>query len=167
MKLFQHFRYALIACTLICITACENTTQSLFGSYSYKVSGKLAIDGSREMISDEIGSLVIINLNSDTLLLAFNAEEGGVFTTQAIVENNQLILTPCHRLLTISYIVTESSLLGGTSNRTIYKDYQVEVYGDATIYDQTIIFNLQYSGKALDSNSTIKCNNITLIAKKE
>ena len=109
----------------------------------------------------------ILQKDPTTLMLIFFAEDGSTYTTDATVEGNTITFNPFNKLLTVSYYVTESSLLGGTTNRLETEDYQVAVYGMGTIHSNAIVFTIQYNGEELTSGQKLVGNNITLIAKKK
>lgn len=153
---------------LVCFCACENTYDTFIGEYHYQSSGNVTLGGTRNLILDhEKGTLEIIQKDPTTLMLIFFAEDGSTYTTDATVEGNTITFNPFNKLLTVSYYVTESSLLGGTTNRLETEDYQVAVYGMGTIHSNAIVFTIQYNGEELTSGQKLVGNNITLIAKKK
>ena len=160
--IMRKFIYFLCSISLIaCFTACNNNAaESYIGEYDYQSSGNITLGGVQNLIID-------LQKDPTTLMLIFFAEDGNTYTTDATIEGNSVLLSPYHKLLTINYYITESSLLAGTTNRLITEDYQLTVYGTGTIYSNVITFTLQYSGQELSTGKKLVGNNITLIAKRK
>lgn len=168
--IMRKFIYFLCSISLIaCFTACNNNAaESYIGEYDYQSSGNITLGGVQNLIIDhEKGNMEVIQKDPTTLMLIFFAEDGNTYTTDATIEGNSVLLSPYHKLLTINYYITESSLLTGTTNRLITEDYQLTVYGTGTIHSNVITFTLQYSGQELSTGKKLVGNNITLIAKRK
>lgn len=167
MKTKNIFAYAIFSLLILQLSACESPLQDIVGEYSFKVSGQVTKDATQQMaLTDEMGAMEIIHLSDSTFLLTFNTLNGSAYTTQAVLSNNQLDLIPFARTVIITYKTQNSNLLGGLIELTETEYYNTEVYGYGTIYDNTIKFTLQYSGKELSGNKKIKGNNIIMLAKK-
>ena len=67
----------------------------------------------------------------------------------------------------MKYTTQESSILGGVVNLEHTEDYQIGVYGSGIIYDNTIIFRLQYLGNGLADEKKLVGDEITLVARKK
>ena len=100
-------------------------------------------------------------------MLIFFAEDGNTYTTTATIEGEVLVLAPFYKLLPVNYYTHESTLLSGTISVLHEENYQGVVYGMGELYDDTIIFSLQYSGEELNSGTKLIGKNITLIAKNK
>lgn len=151
---------------LLGLNACEKNYNTLVGEYHYQVSGHVTLGGVRDLIIDhETGSLEIIQKNATMFMLIFFAEDGNTYTTNATVEGEGLVLDPFYKLLPINYYTHESTLLSGTVSVLHEENYQVVVYGMGELYDDTIIFTLQYNGEELNNGTKLIGKNITLIAK--
>lgn len=133
----------LFLCLLI--TGCRNELKCLEGTYSYKVSGKAVIDAGDStntvVLGDEIGAMEIIGQQGNNVLLTFNQLAGGVYVTTAVLNDSVLSLMPFDKVIFYQ------------------RDYDVVVSGKGHIYDQTIVFDLQYSSDKLNADK------ITMIAK--
>ena len=64
------------------------------------------------------------------------------------------------------YTYCSDTFIGNTTGSLYTDNFSITVRGNGILYDQTIIFDLQYSGKQLDKQQSLRGNNITLIAKK-
>ena len=157
----------VLVSSILCLVSCNSNVESVMGEYAYKASGQLTYDGLREFFYEESGELEFIYLQKDSVLLSFVATEGGVFTTTASVEGNKVYLSPCSRMLSLSYTETDKGILTGTVNRTETLNFKVGVYGEGSIYGESILFELQYSGTELESGNKLRGNQITMVAKKK
>ena len=70
------------------------------------------------------------------------------------------------RTLSVTYTENSDTFIGDTAGSLYTDNFSITVRGNGILYDQTIIFDLQYSGKQLDKQQSLRGNNITLIAKK-
>lgn len=153
---------------LLGLNACEEIQKELIGEYHYQVSGHVVLNDVRDLIlNPEKGNLEIIKKDATTLMLIFFAEDGNTYTTTATIEGEVLVLAPFYKLLPVNYYTHESTLLSGTISVLHEENYQVVVYGMGELYDDTIIFSLQYSGEELNSGTKLIGKNITLIAKNK
>lgn len=153
---------------LLSLNACEEIQKELIGEYHYQVSGHVVLNDVRDLIlNPEKGNLEIIKKDATTLMLIFFAEDGNTYTTTATIEGEVLVLAPFYKLLPVNYYTHESTLLSGTISVLHEENYQVVVYGMGELYDDTIIFSLQYSGEELNSGTKLIGKNITLIAKNK
>lgn len=153
---------------LLGLNACEEIQKELIGEYHYQVSGHVVLNDVRDLIlNPEKGNLEIIKKDATTLMLIFFAEDGNTYTTTATIEGEVLVLAPFYKLLPVNYYTHESTLLSGTISVLHEENYQVVVYGMGELYDDAIIFTLQYSGEELNSGTKLIGKNITLIAKNK
>lgn len=83
----------------------------------------------------------IIGQQGNNVLLTFNQLAGGVYVTTAVLNDSVLSLTPFDKVIFYQ------------------RDYDVVVSGQGHVYDQTIVFDLQYSSDKLNADK------ITMIAK--
>lgn len=158
---------ALLTC-IIAFYACTNKTQTILGEYHYQTSGQVTIDGAQVLpLTPEKGDMDIIQKDASTLMLIFYAEDGTTYTADAIIEDKNISVNPYTKLLPISYYIKESSLLGGTTNRLIQEHYNTGVYSIGTLYENAIIFTMQYSGNELSTGKKLVGKDIQLIAKKK
>lgn len=136
-----------IVCILGALTfvSCQDQVGQLSGTYSYKISGSVVIDGDTSVLSDETGAMQLLRVNSDSALLTFNALLGPVYTTSARINGKQIKVLPYERNLTHRLM-----------------DYTITGSGDGTVYDETIVFSLQYS----DTTADLKAEKLTMVCKK-
>ncbi|MBQ0118458.1 MAG: hypothetical protein KBS42_01645 [Bacteroidales bacterium] len=138
-------KYCLLLLLLLPVVGCRNELKCLEGTYSYKVSGKAVIDAGDStntvVLGDEIGAMEIIGQQGNNVLLTFNQLAGGVYVTTAVLNDSVLSLTPFDKVIFYQ------------------RDYDVVVSGQGHVYDQTIVFDLQYSSDKLNADK------ITMIAK--
>lgn len=125
------------------LTSCQDAVKQVAGTYSYKISGQATIDGDQVRLTDEVGALELIPIDSITALVTFNALSGPVYTTQAEIHADQITLSTYERDLTVNLT-----------------DYHLTASGSGTIYDQTILINLQYEGEDFSADQ------LTLLCKK-
>jgi hypothetical protein len=119
------------------------------------------------VLPNETGTMEIIHLDASNVLLTFSTTDGSAYTTQAMLNGNQLELHPFSRTVVITYKTKESNILGGLIELTETEYYNTSVYGSGTIYDKTIVFDLRYFGEELNGNKTITGNKIILLANKK
>ncbi len=151
---------------LLGLAGCQSPIETAIGTYSYHASGDITLGGERYLITDEKGEMDMIYLQDNTLLMTFSAENGGAYTTQATISQQDIFITPFNRSMEVKYTVRENSLLGGPKNIEKTESYSVDVYGEGHIYGETIILDLKYDGKGLADQKHLIGKKITLIAKK-
>lgn len=154
---------------MLLLSSCTEPVKALIGSYSYTISGQATIaDTISIILPNEKGAIQMEKIQKDSVLLTmnyFNGIDGGVYTTQGKVTDNKIALTPFKRIMTFTYKATETELLIPVE-KTYTENYEVQVSGVGTIYDETIHFILQYKGKCTTNNKEIKGNNILMVAKR-
>ena len=148
----KHNFIYLLAFIGIGLTACQDQVQQVAGSYSYKISGSAIITktnllGQEEKdtvtLSDEMGTMELIRLDSATAMATFNALNGPAYTTQAEIHGKSLTLVEFERDITI---------------RTA--DYHIAVSGEGTFYENTLIMSLDYG------SDNLSAENLTMLCKK-
>ena len=125
------------------LTACQDAVQQVAGTYSYKISGRATVDGDEVKLSDEVGAMELIRIDSTTAMVTFNALSGPAYTTQAEIHADQITLNTYERDLTVNLT-----------------DYHLSASGSGTIYDQTILITLQYKGDKFSADQ------LTMLCKK-
>lgn len=158
--------FSVLIPLLIGLAGCQSPVEIAIGSYTYHASGEITLGGERYLITDEKGEMEMIYLQDNTLLLTFSADNGGVYTTQATINQQEIEIAPFNRSMEVKYTVRENSLLGGPTNIEKTESYSVDVYGEGHIYGETIILDLRYDGHGLTDNKKLIGKKITLIAKK-
>ncbi len=154
---------------MLLMSSCNEPVKALVGSYSYTISGQATIEDTISVIlPNEKGAVQMEKIQKDSILLTMNyysGIEGGVYTTQGKVTDNKITLTPFKRIMTVTYKNTETDLLIPVE-KTYTENYEVQVSGVGTIYNETVHFQLQYNGKCTTNNKVIKGNNILMVAKR-
>lgn len=167
MSRFQFITANLVLITLLGFASCQSPIHTLTGEYSYKISGQVNIGNTSTcVLNDEIGSLNIIHKTDSIYILTFNTLNGGVYHTEATLSGKELTLDEFQRTLSVTYTENSDTFIGNATGSLYTDNFSITVRGNGILYDQTIIFDLQYSGKQLDKQQSLRGNNITLIAKK-
>lgn len=128
---------------LLTLVACQDQVQQIAGTYSYKISGTAIVDGDERTLTDEMGALDIIHVDSTTAMLTFNALNGPAYVTEAEIHGQNIELKEYERVVTVQTT-----------------DYHVTASGQGTVYDQTILIHLSYEG------TDFQADELTLLCKK-
>lgn len=168
MRRIKRLSLIMFASILLFCNACTDTLHIVTGEYTYQASGQVTLDNVRSLILEhEMGTMDILYKDPSTLLLTFYSNDGNTYTTDATIDEKNIDLFPFTRLLSVKYTTQESSILGGVVNLEHTEDYQIGVYGSGIIYDNTIIFRLQYLGNGLADEKKLVGDEITLVARKK
>lgn len=134
-------RFIIILVSTLALVSCEDQVSRVSGTYAYKISGNVTVDEKERSLPVEEGAMEVIRLSADSALLTFNVLRGGVYTTYAEIANQEIVLAPYTRSLTIGV-----------------KEYTVTVSGEGTIYDGTIVVDLNYdSAEVFGEGLTLLC----------
>jgi len=134
-------RFIIILVSALALVSCEDQVSRVSGTYAYKISGNVTLGENERSLPVEEGSMEVIRLSADSALLTFNVLRGGVYTTYAKIEEKEIVLEPYTRSLTIGL-----------------KEYTVMASGEGTIYDGTIVIDLNYdSADVLGEDITLLC----------
>lgn len=139
----------LIVCfsLLLALISCQDAVQQVAGTYSYKISGSVIITSTNLLgeeendtvtLSEEMGTMELIPLDSITAMMTFNALNGPVYVTQAEIHDKDLTLQSYERDIMIRA-----------------KDYHITASGDGEFYDNTLIITLQYECDGVEDNQLI------------
>ncbi|MBR1877702.1 MAG: hypothetical protein IJ814_01725 [Paludibacteraceae bacterium] len=123
---------------MLACMACRNQVEQAAGTYSYKISGRVTVLGVEQALTDEIGTMEILPNTTNSAVVTFNALRGPAYYTTAKINGKQIVLNPFEREVTQSAV-----------------EYGVTVSGDGTVYDQTILITLRYSGTSLNADSLL------------
>jgi len=123
---------------LLSFAACKDQVEQVAGTYSYKISGQVSILGVEQGLTDEIGAMEVLPGTTNSAVVTFNALRGPAYYTTARINGKQIVLNPFERTIRQSAV-----------------DYGVTVSGSGTIYDQTILINLRYTGTAMNADSLV------------
>lgn len=182
----------ILLSAVLCMVACSDSSEvrDVKGAYRYKTTGKVTVKESVEQdgwtktdstvinLDNESGTLEVVSLhNGDSLLLTIDQKNGDVMITRGIVSGGRLNFVPYHRTIDVPTVVkyydTISIDLGLISRDTVlvrerneYEMYDITVSGSAEVYDNNLVFNLNYNGKSQTSERTLIGRDIRSLAKK-
>ncbi len=156
MKKF--FQFSLLLSLTLLATACSDAVRPFVGDYSYKISGKVTVDGKTKVLSTEQGSLQLVRKDKSTVLMTFNELGGDIYTATGHISDSQISFTDAKRTLQIAYT--------GESTVAAVQYFDLTVTGEGEIQNETIVFNLTYSGEGLNDGTTLTGNDIVMVAKQ-
>lgn len=128
-----------------CLVSCQDAVQQVAGNYSYKISGSVIIDEDTIVLANETGALEVLRVTADSAVVTFNALLGPAYATQAVLEGKKMTLLPYKRSINV-----------------LAEDYMVSAKAEGTIYDETLLFNLQYENE----ERALKADSLVLLCKK-
>lgn len=134
---------------MVILTGCQEPMKMLLGSYSYKTSGTVEISGEQIVLPNESGALEVQKESESALRLVFNQMGGGVYMTTATLKDDVLTLDTLFRTIQVGL-----------------EPYDLAVVGTGNYHDGIIIFDLQYNGTSMQSDSTLLGKDILMVAKK-
>lgn len=143
---------------LLVLTGCSQheSVRMVEGDYSYKTGGTVIVNDSLQaklQLPDEIGALTIVSLhakeNKDSVQLTFNPLNGPVYVTTGIVSGNEIVIAPFRRYIKVDLI-----------------EFAVEVSGEATRHDNTLLFHWDYTGESVLLQSSLKSEEVITFAKR-
>lgn len=171
---------------VLCMIACSdsNEVRSAKGAYRYKTTGKVTLEENFPKatkadtlvanLDNESGSLEVVSLhNGDSLLLTIDQLNGDVIVTRGKMTGSRLNFNSYTRTLdvpldvtyydTIHLILTDTVI---ARERHEYETFDITVHGYADLYDNNLVFNLEYAGKSQSTERTLRGKNIRSLAKK-
>lgn len=175
---------------VLCMVACTDSSEvrGAKGAYRYKTTGKVTLEenfaGATKgdtlvaNLDNESGSLEVVSLHDgDSLLLTIDQKNGDVIVTRGIVKNNRLTFAPFGRKLEVpedvTYYDTLSIGVGILTKDTViarerreYEAFDIIVSGYADVYDNNLVFSLEYNGKSQSTERTLRGKGIRSLAKK-
>ena len=176
---------------VLLMTACNDTAavRTAKGAYRYKTTGKVTLeenfpgatkaDTLMTNLDNESGTLEVVSLHSgDSLLLTLDQKNGDVIVTRGIcTDNGRLHFNAYTRSLEVPTYVKEYDtipvLIGLITHdsiivreRKVYEMYDITVSGYADVYDNNLVFSLDYNGKSQTSERTLRGRGIRCLAKK-
>lgn len=179
----------LMAITL-CLSGCKDSSsvRDVKGAYRYKTTGKVTLqenyNGATKAdtlvanLDNESGTLELISLhNGDSVLMTIDQLNGNVIVTRALVSEGRLDFAPYERLLEIASDVKKFDTIqmevAGVSVDTVivserreYEPYDITVSGYADVYDNSLVFTLEYAGKSQTTERTLRGTEIKSLAKR-
>ena len=175
---------------VLCMMACSDSgdVRSAKGAYRYKTTGKVTLEenfaGATKAdtlvanLDNESGALEVVSLhNGDSLLLTIDQLNGDVIVTRGKMNGKRLNFNAYTRTLEVpldvTYYDTVSIGVGILTKDTIipytrheYEVFDITVQGFADVYDNNLVFTLDYNGKSQSTERTLRGKNISCLAKK-
>lgn len=180
----------VLASFVLLLAACSDSAEvrDVKGAYRYKTTGKVTLEENYKgatkadtlvaNLDNESGTLEVVSLhNGDSLLLTIDQLNGNVVVTRGMANNGRLHFVSYNRTIEIptdvKYFDTISVGLGILSKDTVivrerreYEPYDINVRGYADIYDNNLVFTLEYNGRSQTSERTLRGRDIKCLAKK-
>lgn len=166
MKTNTYLQLALLIGSIALMASCSDPVKSRMGGYSYQIAKQEAtIDDTVSLVlTGEMGALQMERIKDDNILLTFNSLKGDVYTTTGRIDDDEIVLQPFERTLSVTYTVTQEDLLRPV-DKTITETYNIEVSGGAEMHDETIHFTLQYNGTGVSNDKQLVGEDILMVAK--
>lgn len=139
---------AMIGCQSRQVTEPDQVDR-IVGDYSYKISGVATVDSDSVQLSDEIGAMEIVRIDSAKALVTFNTLAGPAYFSYLAVNGSNLTLQPYERII-----------------RYNRHDYALVCSGNGTVYDKTILFEIHYAMQQPDSVRFMTADKLTMLCKK-
>ena len=161
--------FCLLSCLLLAGLAGCDPAVKMAGEYSYKLSGKVTIDGSDYALSNEQGTMDMLRKTDGDMLLTFSQLRGSVYTAEAEINDTLLTLYPFERTVGITFTVPDTTFVLGDTivrDKEVTETFDVEVTGVGTLYKETIVFDLYFNGESQESDAHLTGDNILMVAKK-
>lgn len=182
--------FIVFAAAMLMFVSCSDSSavRSVKGAYRYKTTGKVVLEenynGATKAdtlvanLDSESGTLELVSLHDDdSLLITFDQLNGNVMATRAVIDEKRIYFTPYKRMIEVATDVktfdTVKLELGLLSYDTVivrvqheYEPYDITVSGYADVYDNNLLFNLDYTGKSQTSERTLRGRGITSLAKR-
>lgn len=170
--------------------ACSDTAavRDAKGAYRYKTTGKVTLEENYPSatkadtlvanLDNESGTLEVVSLHDgDSLLLTIDQKNGDITVTRGMVKDGRLHFAPYTRTLDVPTEVKyfDTIHLGGAilsydtvivRERNEYETYDITVKGYADVYDNNLVFNLDYTGRSQSTERTLRGTGIKSLAKK-
>ena len=176
---------------VLMMAACNDTAavRNAKGAYRYKTTGKVTLEenyagatkGDTIMtnLDNESGTMEVVSLHhGDSLLLTIDQKNGDVIVTRGIsTDNGRLHFASYNRTLDVPIYMKEYDTLSIglglltrdtviVRERKVYEMYDITVSGYADVYDNNLVFQLEYTGKSQSSERTLRGKGIRCLAKK-
>ena len=178
----------MIAALMLVSCSDSSDVRDVKGAYRYKTTGKVTLEENYKgatkadtlvaNLDNESGTLELVSLHAgDSLLLTIDQLNGNVVVTRAAISGKRINFLPYRRTLEVPTEVktfdTISIGIGILSKDTVivrerkeYEAYDVVVKGYADVYDDNLVFNLEYSGESQTSERTLRGKDIKSLAKR-
>lgn len=154
----------LVLIAMIC-PGCVDPVKSLEGTYSYKLSGLVTIDDTLDVVlTNEQGAMELIKVQDTTFLLTMNTLQGDAYTAEGVLSGDEILLEPFERNIRLSFSEIKSDLF--PIDRSHEEYFYTEISCIGAVYDETIVFTLQYTGESLSSDRRLSGEDITMVAHR-
>lgn len=183
-------KISILFVAMLCMMACTDSSsvRDVKGAYRYKTTGKVTLEenfaGATKAdtlvanLDNESGSLEIVSLHDgDSILMTIDQMNGDVIATRGTMDGKRLNFVSYNRTLDVPtdvyYRDTITLSIGSLSRDTVlvrvvheYETFDIVVKGHADVYDNNLIFDLEYAGKSQSSERTLRGKGIRSLAKK-
>ena len=178
----------LVAALMLVACTDSSEVRDVKGAYRYKTTGKVTLEenyrGATKAdtlvanLDNESGTLELVSLHDgDSLLMTIDQLNGDVIVTRGAINGKRLNFASFTRKLEVPTEVktfdTISLGVGILSYDTVivreqkeYEPYDITVRGYADVYDDNLVFTLEYNGKSQTSERTLRGKGIKSLAKK-
>ncbi len=167
MKTNKYLQLCLLIGCIALMASCSDPVTSRMGDYSYNIAkSEVIIDDSVHItLPAEQGALLLEQKDGSSIILTMTKFMGDTYTTTGEWQDNKIILKPFTRIISVTYkdTITEVFL---PVEKTFNEDYNLEVSGEADVYNESIHFTLQYSGKCISNSKKMVGSDILMTAKK-
>lgn len=183
-------KLCILLAFVLCMLACSdsNAVRETKGAYRYKTTGKVTLEENYKgatkadtlvaNLENESGTLEVVSLHDgDSLLITIDQLNGNVTVTRGVINANRLYFASYDRTLEVptdvTYHDTLSIGIGLLTKDTVitcvrheYEVYDITVHGYADVYENNLVFNLDYKGKSQSTERTLRGTGIRCLAKK-
>ena len=183
-------KFFILLGAVLCMIACSDSSdvRGAKGAYRYKTTGKVTLEenfaGATKAdtlvanLDNESGALEVVSLHDgDSVLLTIDQLNGDVIVTRGKMNGKRLNFNPYTRTLEVpldvTYYDTITLGVGILSKDTIipytrheYEVFDITVRGFADVYDNNLVFTLEYSGDSQSTERTLRGKGIRSLAKK-
>ena len=172
----------ILLSAVLSLVACSDSSavRDAKGAYRYKTTGKVTLEenypGATKAdtlvanLENESGTLEVVSLH--------NQLNGDVTVTRGKADGDRLYFNSYSRTLEVptevKYFDTVQVSIGPLTlmdsvivrERRELEVYDITVRGYADVYDNNLVFNLEYTGKSQSTERTLRGKNIHCLAKK-
>lgn len=183
-------QWALLAGVLMMMAACNDTAEvrDVKGGYRYKTTGQVMLqenyrgatlaDTLSVRLTNESGQIEVVSLyDKDSVLLTIDQLNGDVCYTRGTTDGKTLRFAPYTRTLEVPFETTKydtikigvkpfeyDTIISIPARET--EIFNITVSGSALVFENNLIFNLQYSGKSQTTERTLVSRGVRMQAKK-
>ncbi len=184
-------RIIILLGAVLGLAACTDSSavRDVKGAYRYKTTGKVTLEenyaGATKAdtlvanLENESGTMEVVSLhNGDSLLITIDQLNGDVMVTRGKADGNRLYFNSYTRTLEVptemTYFDTVQVSIGALTlvdsiivrERRVLEVYDITVTGYADVYDNNLIFNMEYDGQSQSTERTLRGKGIRCLAKK-